>query len=181
MMHWIQKYKSGRRIPAYFEYDYGIEFMKEREFLKEHKYLDGDYKVTALGKDAMQQHFDVIEKRHPKPSYTSKTPVGFANTGQSARLIPVDIVPGTIDIPDSDLNLIKKELEVGNILDQDDTSNRKQELTARKWAYEKVLPREAIETAFETGHTELWDIAEYLDIDEAFLREALKYYGILDI
>ncbi|MDY3037708.1 MAG: hypothetical protein SOR41_05190 [Eubacteriales bacterium] len=116
MMHWIQKYKSGRRIPAYFEYDYGIEFMKEREFLKEHKYLDEDYKVTALGKDAMQQHFDVIEKRHPKPSYTSKTPVGFANTGQSARSIPVDIVPGTIDIPDSDLNLIKKELEVVNSL-----------------------------------------------------------------
>lgn len=73
------------------------------------------------------------------------------------------------------------ETSVGNILDQDDTNNRKQELTARKWAYEKVLPREAIETAFETGHTELWDIAEYLDIDEAFLREALKYYGILDI
>ena len=73
------------------------------------------------------------------------------------------------------------ETSSGNILDQDDTSNRKQELTARKWAYEKVLPREAIETAFETGHTELWDIAEYLDIDEAFLREALKYYGILDI
>ena len=68
--------------------------------------------------------------------------------------------------------------EIGH---QNDTSNRKQELTARKWAYEKVLPREAIETAFETGHIELWDIAEYLDIDEAFLREALKYYGILDI
>ena len=64
---------------------------------------------------------------------------------------------------------------VGNILDQDDTNNRKQELTARKWTYEKVLPRAAIETALETGHTELWDIAE------AFLRDALKHYGILDV
>lgn len=73
------------------------------------------------------------------------------------------------------------ETSVGNILDQDDINNRKQELTARKWAYKKVLPRAAIETAFETGHTELWDIAEYLDIDEAFLREALKYYEILDV
>ena len=35
MLYWIRKYKSGRRIPAYFEYDYGIEFMKEREFLKD--------------------------------------------------------------------------------------------------------------------------------------------------
>lgn len=73
------------------------------------------------------------------------------------------------------------ETSSGNILDQNNTSNRKQELAARKWAYEKVLPLSAIETAVESGCRELWEIAEYLDIDEDFAREALKYYGILDI
>ena len=73
------------------------------------------------------------------------------------------------------------ETSSGNILDQNNTSNRKQELAAHKWAYEKVLPLSAIETAVESGCRELWEIAEYLDIDEDFAREALKYYGILDI
>lgn len=73
------------------------------------------------------------------------------------------------------------ETTVGDILDLSNTSNRKQELAARKWAYEKVLPLSAIETAVESGCRELWEIAEYLDIDEDFVREALKYYGILDV
>ena len=70
---------------------------------------------------------------------------------------------------------------VGNILDQDDTNNREQERTARKWAYEKLVPIENIQFAFADGHTEIWNMAEYLDVDEAFLKEALIYYGILDI
>lgn len=70
---------------------------------------------------------------------------------------------------------------VGNILNQDSSNNRKQERLARKWAYEKITPIENILFAATDGHTELWDMAEYLDVDEEFLTEALKHYGILDI
>lgn len=70
---------------------------------------------------------------------------------------------------------------VGNILNQNDSNNRRQELIARKWAYEKILPIENILFAVQDGHTEIWDMAEYLDVDEKFLRDALKCYGILDI
>ena len=70
---------------------------------------------------------------------------------------------------------------VGNILDQNHTNNRKQELAARKWAYEKLVPIENINFALADGHTEIWDMAEYLDVDEEFLRDALIHYGILDI
>ena len=70
---------------------------------------------------------------------------------------------------------------VGNILDQNHTNNRKQELTARKWAYEKLVPIENINFAFADGHTEIWDMAEYLGVDEEFLRDALIHYGILDL
>lgn len=73
------------------------------------------------------------------------------------------------------------ETSSGNILDQTDTGNRKQELTARKWAYNKVVPEEKISEAISAGYTEVWEIADHLDVDEQFLREALKYYGILDI
>lgn len=73
------------------------------------------------------------------------------------------------------------ETTSGDILDQSDMNSRKQELTARKWAYEKTLPKSDIEMAFKNGCREIWEFAEYLDIDEAFLRDALIYYGILDI
>lgn len=68
---------------------------------------------------------------------------------------------------------------IGNILNQDDIANQKQELAARRWAYNKILPPELIQFAFSDGHTEIWDMAEYLDVDEEFLRDALKDYGIL--
>ena len=71
------------------------------------------------------------------------------------------------------------ETSSGDILDQTDTGNRKQELIARKWAYEKLIPVEAIQTAIDNGYTEIWNIAEFLEVDEAFLKDALQYYGYL--
>lgn len=73
------------------------------------------------------------------------------------------------------------ETSCGNILDQDDVINRKQERRARQWAYKKLLPIENIQFAASDGYTQIWEMAEYLDVDEEFLREALIYYGILDI
>lgn len=70
---------------------------------------------------------------------------------------------------------------VGNILNQDNSNNRKQERLARKWAYEKITPIENILFAATDGHTEIWDMAEYLDVDEEFLKDALIYYGVLDL
>ena len=72
------------------------------------------------------------------------------------------------------------ETTAGNILNQDDISNRKQELTARKRAYEKILPVKDIEVALKDGYRQIWELAEHLDVDEDFMREALKFYGMLD-
>lgn len=73
------------------------------------------------------------------------------------------------------------ETSVGDILDQTNTNNRRQERAARKWAYEEILPVENILFAARDGHTEIWDMAEYLEVDEDFLKGALKHYGLLDI
>ena len=69
------------------------------------------------------------------------------------------------------------ETSEGDILNQDIISNRKQELTARRWAYETIVPRELIENVVRNGYTEIWDIADQLDLDESFLKDALEYYG----
>jgi len=67
-------------------------------------------------------------------------------------------------------------LTVGNILDQSVIGNQKQEHKARAWAYEKAIPVENIYFAIHDGYTEAWEIAEYLDVSEPFLLEAIEYY-----
>ncbi len=68
------------------------------------------------------------------------------------------------------------ETSVGNILDLNDLNNAKQERAARLWAYNKLIPLEHIKEACRNGCTDIYEIAEYLDIDEAFLRESIICY-----
>ncbi len=69
----------------------------------------------------------------------------------------------------------------GNILDQSDLNNAKQERRARVWAFNRVIPVERIIEAASKGYTQVYEMAEYLDVDEEFLREGLTYHRILDI
>lgn len=65
---------------------------------------------------------------------------------------------------------------VGNILDQTIVANRKQELRARRWAYEKLVPLASLIDAFKAGVTNQYELAEFLGVTESFLVQALKYY-----
>lgn len=87
----------------------------------------------------------------------------------------------------SDMNTIRKtcvlaeELghyytTVGNILDQSDSNNRKQERRARLWAYDRLIGLSGIVKAYEHGCKRLAETAEYLDVTEEFLSDALKEY-----
>lgn len=57
----------------------------------------------------------------------------------------------------------------------DSVSARKQELMGRKIAYETLVPLEALAAAV-LGSRSAFEIAETLQITEAFLREAVAYY-----
>ncbi|MCI9591616.1 MAG: ImmA/IrrE family metallo-endopeptidase [Lachnospiraceae bacterium] len=65
---------------------------------------------------------------------------------------------------------------VGNILDQSDSGNRKQELKARTWAYNELVGLDGIVSAYKHGYNELPEMAEYLDVTEEFLIEAIQRY-----
>lgn len=65
---------------------------------------------------------------------------------------------------------------VGNILDQDLVSNQKQERTARLWGYNKRIGLLGLIKAFKAHCETLHDIAEYLDVSEDTLAEAIKCY-----
>lgn len=64
----------------------------------------------------------------------------------------------------------------GNILDQSNTSNRKQELRARAWAYNKQIGLLGLIRAYEHGCRNRFEIAEYLEVTEEVLEECLVFY-----
>ena len=65
---------------------------------------------------------------------------------------------------------------VGRIIEQDTVNARKQERTARLWAYNKRIGLTGILKAFQNHCTSRYEIAEYLGVSEDTLAEALEYY-----
>ncbi len=65
---------------------------------------------------------------------------------------------------------------VGNIIDMQDIRNVKQERQGRIWAYDKMIGLIGIIKAFQHHCLNKCDMAEYLDVTEEFLQEALDYY-----
>lgn len=64
----------------------------------------------------------------------------------------------------------------GNIIDMSVAENRKQELHARAWAYNRLIGLYGIINAYKSGCINGYEIAEHLNITEGFLSEALQYY-----
>lgn len=64
----------------------------------------------------------------------------------------------------------------GDITDQRLAINRKQELRARNWAYERLVPLSGIVEASLAGVKGRHEIAEFLEVTEDFLDAAIKRY-----
>ena len=43
-------------------------------------------------------------------------------------------------------------------------------------SYEKYLPPDKIEAAIRSGYTEPWQLAEFFDFDEEYVKAALRYW-----
>ncbi len=65
---------------------------------------------------------------------------------------------------------------VGDIMDQSSDTNRKQELRARLWSYNKLIGLHGIISCYKTGCQTAYDMAEHLGVTEEFLQEALQCY-----
>ena len=65
---------------------------------------------------------------------------------------------------------------VGNILDLSEPQNRKQERQARIWAYNKRVGLEGLINAYEHGCKSKYEVAEFLEVTEELLTDAIYYY-----
>lgn len=64
----------------------------------------------------------------------------------------------------------------GDILDQSSTSNRKQELRGRLFAYNKLVGLTGIVDAYKHHCKTLTESAEHLNVTEEFLKDAIGCY-----
>lgn len=65
---------------------------------------------------------------------------------------------------------------VGDITRQSTVSDRRQERRARVWAYNRLVGLTGIVNSYKHGCCSLSDTADYLDVTEEFLLEAIQYY-----
>ena len=72
--------------------------------------------------------------------------------------------------------LAHHKLTYGNILDQSKDINRKFENYARRHGYEAALPLRIIVEAHNYGVSNLYELAEYVQLSEEYIVEILKHY-----
>lgn len=63
----------------------------------------------------------------------------------------------------------------GNILDQTKIENRKQEIIARRWGYNKICGLEQIADAIINGARDRYEIAEMLNVTDEFFDRSIQY------
>ena len=64
----------------------------------------------------------------------------------------------------------------GDILDQDNIMKQKQEYRARLYGYNLKIGLTGLIRAYEAGCRNLYEMAEYLDATEEYLKEAIQCY-----
>ena len=55
--------KPDRRIPVYFEYEYGIDFISEKEFLEKEGYIK-DFQATQKGSNILKKYQKIIDEKN---------------------------------------------------------------------------------------------------------------------
>lgn len=111
LLYWADKYYGkDRKVPEYFEFEYGINYEREKSILTDLGYLSRRGKLTEKGRAAIKKHYNIIEKKHPSPKITGTENCGavtFSDHGRS--LLGLSI--GTYNLSNSDFALISNEIE----------------------------------------------------------------------
>lgn len=55
----------------------------------------------------------------------------------------------------------------------------KAEYKADKWAVKKLIPKDELKSAADSGITEVWELAEYFNVTEDFVKKAIYIYGCM--
>jgi len=68
------------------------------------------------------------------------------------------------------------KMTAGDILEQSSVSDQKQEYIARLWSYNRMIGLQGIISGYKANCQNRYELAEFLNVTEEFLQEALDCY-----
>jgi len=125
MLYWIHKIHR-KRIPSYFEYEYGIQLEKEKTFLIKQGCLNQEGTITEQGYQALKRHTSVITDKTPSADLSFLTkgiktvkkqvdaPSPALYSVPTNRIIPSSLIPGMMKVPAKDRKIIEAEFTIIN-------------------------------------------------------------------
>mgnify|MGYP002717660775 FL=1 len=118
----------------------------------------------------------LTENEHIKIRDTHSLPDGYSGFYNDGIILIDKNLPETRKAEVLFEELAHHKLTYGNILDQSKWINRKFESYARRHGYEAALPLRIIVEAHHYGVSNLYELAEYVQLSEEHVLEILEYY-----
>lgn len=118
----------------------------------------------------------LTENEHIKIRDTHSLPDGYSGFYNDGIILIDKNLPETRKAEVLYEELAHHKLTYGNILDQSKWINRKFESYARRHGYEAALPLRIILEAHHYGVSNLYELAEYVQLSEEHVLEILEYY-----
>ncbi|ARJ30152.1 ImmA/IrrE family metallo-endopeptidase [Staphylococcus lugdunensis] len=116
------------------------------------------------------------ENEHIKIRDTHSLPNGYSGFYKDGVILIDKNLPETRKAEVLYEELAHHKLTYGNILDQSKWINRKFENYARRHGYEAALPLRIIVEAHHYGVSNLYELAEYVQLSEKHVLEILEHY-----
>lgn len=129
----------------------------------------GDFMYENLLEEARNKNISVMENapfRSQSDGLINGNTIGINRTVRSARRRACVLAE----------ELGHYHTTVGDIVIQSTDDERRQEHRARVWAYERLIGLTGIINSYKRGCLTLYETADYLDVTEDFLADALQYY-----
>ncbi len=130
-------------------------------------------KVVELYTEAQKQNIPVI--RYPMPqcgSMSLMTPEGACFIGMDEQVLDggaQERVHLSHELGHCVTGSFYNRYAVADV-------RQRHENRADKWAIRRLIPVSELDDAIAAGHTELWDLADYFGVTEAFLKKAICLY-----
>lgn len=118
----------------------------------------------------------LAENEHIKIKDTHSLPDGYSGFYKDGIILIDKNLPETRKAEVLFEELAHHKLTYGNILDQSKWINRKFENYAKRYGYEAALPLRIIVEAHHYGVSNLYELAQYVQLSEEHVLEILEHY-----
>ncbi|HCV3009989.1 TPA: ImmA/IrrE family metallo-endopeptidase [Staphylococcus aureus] len=118
----------------------------------------------------------LMENQHVKIKDNVKLPIGYDGVCTDFVILIDKNLSETRKAEVLYEELAHHKLTYGNILDQSKFNNRKFENYARRHGFISAVPLREIIEAYNYGVRNLYELSEYLQLSESYIKEALEHY-----